>query len=48
MELITAVPREFIQVLQAVTVLVIVAGRGYLDILIDKTIARQKARERAT
>ena len=46
MELITAVPREFIQVLQAVTVLVIVAGRGYLDILIDKTIARRKARER--
>jgi simple sugar transport system permease protein len=48
MELITAVPREFIQVLQAVTVLVIVAGRGYLDILIDKTIARRKARERTT
>jgi simple sugar transport system permease protein len=46
MELITAVPREFIQVLQAVTVLVIVAGRGYLDIVIDKTIARRKARER--
>jgi len=47
MELITAVPSEFIQVLQAVIVLVIVAGRGYLDIVIDKTVSRRKAKERA-
>ncbi len=46
MELITDVPSEFIQVLQAVIVMVIVAGRGYLDILMDKTAARRKARER--
>ncbi len=46
MELITAVPKEFIMVLQAVIVLVIVAGRGYLDIFLDKSIARRKARER--
>ncbi|PKN87953.1 MAG: ABC transporter permease [Chloroflexi bacterium HGW-Chloroflexi-8] len=48
MELITAVPSEFIQVLQAVIVLVVVAGRGTLDILINKTISRRKAREHAT
>lgn len=47
MELITAVPSEFIQVLQAVIVLVIVAGRGYLDIFMDKLEARRKTRERA-
>jgi len=47
MELITAVPSEFIQVLQAVIVLVIVAGRGYLDIVIDKTVSRRKAKGRA-
>ncbi len=46
MELITAVPSEFIQVLQAVIVLVIVAGRGYLDIMLDKMIIRRRARER--
>lgn len=46
MELITAVPSEFIQVLQAVIVLVIVAGRGYLDILLDKMIIHRRARER--
>lgn len=44
MELITAVPSEFIQVLQAVIVLVIVAGRGSLDLLLDRlTIYRQAA-----
>ncbi len=47
MELITAVPSEFIQVLQAVIVLVIVAGRGYLDILLDKAVARRKVQERS-
>jgi simple sugar transport system permease protein len=46
MELITDVPSEFIQVLQAVIVLVIVAGRGYLDIFMDRWAARRKARER--
>ena len=46
MELITNVPSEFIQVLQAAIVLVIVAGRGYLDIFMDKAAARRKARER--
>ena len=47
MELITAVPSEFIQVLQAVIVLVIVAGRGVLDIYLDKRQILRKARERA-
>jgi len=46
MELITNVPSEFIQVLQAAIVLVIVAGRGYLDIFMDKAAARRKTRER--
>lgn len=46
MELITAVPSEFIQVLQSVIVLVIVAGRGMLDIVLDKTQIKRKARER--
>ncbi len=46
MELITAVPSEFIQVLQAVTVLVIVAGREYLDIVLAMITIRRKARER--
>jgi simple sugar transport system permease protein len=47
MELITAVPSEFVQVLQSVIVLVIVAGRGVLDILMDKSMIKRKARERA-
>ncbi|MBN1266976.1 MAG: ABC transporter permease [Anaerolineales bacterium] len=47
MELITDVPSEFIQVLQAAIVLVVVAGRGYLDLLMDKMTARRRARERA-
>lgn len=45
MELITAVPSEFTQVLQAAIVLVVVAGRGYLDILMDKAAAGRRARE---
>ena len=48
MELITAVPSEFIQVLQAVIVLVIVAGRGSMDLILDKFIIRRKTRERTT
>jgi simple sugar transport system permease protein len=47
MELITDVPSEFIQVLQAAIVLIIVAGREYLDIFIDRTAARRKAKERS-
>jgi len=47
MELITAVPSEFIQVLQAAIVLIIVAGREYLDIFMDRTAARRKAKERS-
>jgi len=46
MELITAVPSEFIEVLQSVIVLVIVAGRGLLDIALDKSLIKRKARER--
>jgi len=46
MELITAVPSEFIQVLQSVIVLVVVAGRGVLDVVLDKSQIKRKARER--
>lgn len=46
MELITAVPIEFIQVLQSMIVLVIVAGREYIDIWVEKNAARRKALER--
>jgi simple sugar transport system permease protein len=45
MELITAVPREFIMVIQAVIVLVIVAGRSYFTILMNKLAVRRKAKE---
>ena len=45
MELITDVPSEFIMVIQAVIVLVIVAGRGYFTILMDKMAVRRKAKE---
>ncbi|HAF62107.1 MAG TPA: ABC transporter permease [Anaerolineaceae bacterium] len=45
MELITDVPREFIMVIQAVIVLVVVAGRGYFNILMDKIAVRRKAKE---
>lgn len=47
MELITAVPSEIIMVLQSVIVLVVVAGRGYLDILMERIAERQKIRERS-
>ena len=46
MELITAVPKELIQVLQAVIVLIVVSGRGYFETLFDKLEARQKLKER--
>lgn len=48
MELITAVPREFITVIQAVIVLVVVAGRGALDILMNKLATRKSVQERQT
>lgn len=48
MELITAVPRELIQVLQAVIVLIVVAGRGYFETLFGKMEARRKMKERST
>ena len=47
MELITAVPRELIQVLQAVIVLIVVAGRGTFETFFAKIEARRKMRERA-
>jgi simple sugar transport system permease protein len=46
MELITAVPGEFIQVLQAIVVLVVVAGRGRLSTWLDVVAARRRARAR--
>lgn len=46
MELITAVPSEFIMVLQSVTVLVIVAGRETIDILVEKSFVRRNVAQR--
>jgi len=46
MELITAVPRELIQVLQAVIVLIVVAGRGYFETLFANLEAKRKMKER--
>lgn len=48
MELITAVPSELIMVLQAIIVLVVVAGRGYFNRLMDKLAARRKLKEKTT
>lgn len=45
MELITAVPSEFISVLQAVIVLVVVAARVTLYFAFDRAAARRKLRE---
>jgi simple sugar transport system permease protein len=45
MELITAVPKELIEVLQAVIVLIVVAGRGYFENLFAKLEARRKMKE---
>jgi simple sugar transport system permease protein len=47
MELITAVPSEISQVLQAVLVLVIVASREALAVILDRREARRRAKERA-
>ncbi len=46
MELITAVPKELIDVLQAVIVLIVVAGRGYFETIFNKLEARRKMRAR--
>jgi len=48
MELITNVPSEIAQVLQAVLVLVIVATREYLNVALDRISARRQARGRAS
>lgn len=47
MELITNVPSEIAEVLQAVLVLVIVAMREYLNVVFDRVTARRRARERS-
>jgi simple sugar transport system permease protein len=47
MELITNVPSEIAQVLQAVLVLVIVATREYATLFFERMIARRHAREHA-
>lgn len=48
MELITNVPSEIAQVLQAVLVLVIVATREYAVVVFDRLAARHQAKERTT
>lgn len=48
MELITAVPRELIQVLQAVIVLIVVAGRGYFETLFVNLEAKRKMKARTS
>lgn len=47
MELVTAVPSEFIMILQAIMVLVIVAGREYINLLLERLSARRHAKEHA-
>jgi len=47
MELVTAVPSEFIDVLQAVIVLVVVAGRVSLNMVFDWLATRRKLKESA-
>ena len=46
MELVTAVPSEFIMILQAIMVLVIVAGREYLTLFLEHLSARRQILER--
>jgi simple sugar transport system permease protein len=48
MELVTNVPSEISQVLQAVLVLVIVASRGVLETVVDRWDARRRVKEPAT
>ena len=47
MELQVEVPRELIKVLQAVIVLIVVAGRGYFEGLFARLEARRKMKGRA-
>ncbi|GAP13724.1 nucleoside ABC transporter membrane protein [Longilinea arvoryzae] len=47
MELITDVPNEISQVLQAVMVLVIVASREAMNVILDRREAKRRAKERA-
>lgn len=47
MELVTAVPSEFIDVLQAIIVLVVVAARVSLNVVFGRLAARRKLRETA-
>jgi ABC-type uncharacterized transport system permease subunit len=47
MELVTAVPSEFIMILQAIMVLVIVAGREYINLLLERLTAHRQAKEHA-
>lgn len=47
MELITDVPNEISQVLQAVLVLVIVASREAMNVILDRREAKRRAKERA-
>lgn len=48
MELITAVPRELVLVLQSVIVLIVVAGHGYFETLFDQLEARRRLKEKTT
>lgn len=48
MELITAVPSEFTTVIQAVILLVVVAGRGGLELIQSKLATLKKVQERET
>ena len=45
MELITDVPKELIQVLQAVIVLIVVSGRGYFETLFARLEAKRQIKE---
>lgn len=46
MQLVAEVPRELIQVLQAIIVLIVVAGRGYFETLFARLDARRKVKEK--
>lgn len=46
MQLVTGVPKELIQVLQAVIVLIVVSGRGYFETAFAKMEARRKMKEK--
>ncbi len=46
MELITDVPKELIQVLQAVIVLIVVAGRGFFEVFFARLDTRRQTKER--